>query len=349
MGVYHEALMTEIASFEGAQRLKTVFFGGGTPSTYPPELLGETIGLLRKRWGFQEGYEMTIEVNPGTVTIEKLHNWKDCGINRLSIGVQSLNDDVLKKLNRHQKAADVIALLEAASTLFDNLSVDVIVGLPGISPDEWKQMIQTLLTWPIKHVSLYFLTVHEDTQLYFGVARKLIVLPRDEEVVELYHWTREQFAQAGIEQYEISNFARPGWESLHNRTYWERMPYKGFGLGACSFDGLVREQNEKNLTKYMQNVGGAETLCVFSETLTEKQQWLEELMLGLRQRKGLDVDDVCSALLPGEKEEFHKNVQMLEHERLLECSGSRIALTPAGLAVANEILVKLSCIDFHRA
>ena len=348
MGVYHEALMTEIASYEGAQRLKTVFFGGGTPSTYPPELLAQTIDLLRTRWGFQEEYEMTIEVNPGTVTVEKLHNWKDYGINRLSIGVQSLNDDVLKKLNRHQKAADVIALLEAASTLFDNLSVDVIVGLPGISPDEWKQTIKTLLTWPIKHVSLYFLTVHEDTQLYFGVARKLIILPQDDEVVDLYHWTREQFAQAGIEQYEISNFARPGWESLHNRTYWERMPYKGFGLGACSFDGLVREQNEKNLTKYMQNVRVPESLCVFTERLTEKQQWLEQLMLGLRQRRGLKLDDVCGALSPSEKDEFIKNVQMLEHERLIECSGS-IALTPAGLPVANEILVKLSCIDFHRA
>ena len=120
------------------------------------------------------------------------------GINRLSIGVQSLNDEVLKKLNRHQKAQDVFDLLEAASPLFDNLSVDIIVGLPGVSADNWKELIRTIVTWPIAHVSMYFLTVHEDTQLYFGIARKQIVLPADDEVVDLYYWTIEQFAAGGV-------------------------------------------------------------------------------------------------------------------------------------------------------
>lgn len=341
--------MAEIAQFESAVPLKTVFFGGGTPSTYPSELLTETIDLLKGKWGFQEQYEMTIEVNPGTVTAEKLHNWKDCGINRLSIGVQSLNDDVLRKLNRHQKASDVTSLLDMAVPLFENLSVDIIVGLPGVTSEQWKEMIATLLTWPIKHVSLYFLTVHEDTQLYFGVARKTIVLPHDDEIVDLYLWTIEQFAAAGIEQYEISNFARPGWESQHNRVYWERKPYKGFGLGACSFDGGVRDQNEKNLTKYVQNVSNNGNITVFAETLTEKQRWLEELMLGLRQVKGVLLDDVCKTLSIKEKQEFNRKKEELEAAQLIFCRDERIALTPGGLSVANEVIVKLSCIDTLRA
>ncbi|MBA2306800.1 coproporphyrinogen III oxidase family protein, partial [Candidatus Dependentiae bacterium] len=205
---YHQALLKELENYFddrlNPMPLQTVFFGGGTPSTYPEELLEETIMLLKERAGVTDTYEMTIEVNPGTVTPQKLQTWKRIGINRLSIGVQSLNDELLKSLNRHQKAADVYALVEAGSALFNNISVDLIIGLPGVSPEEWKRLISIVCSWPISHVSMYFLTVHEDTQLYFGVQRNTIVLPPEDEVVDLYRWTIERFAEAGIQQYEIS-------------------------------------------------------------------------------------------------------------------------------------------------
>ena len=325
--------------------LKTVFFGGGTPSTYPEELLEETITLLQKRAGFAPDYEMTIEVNPGTVTPEKLHTWKRCGINRLSIGVQSLNDELLKKLNRHQKAADVYALIDAGTALFDNLSIDLIIGLPGVSQEEWKRLVTTVSAWPIQHVSMYFLTVHEDTQLYFGVQRKSIILPPDDEVVDLYRWTIEQFAKVGLEQYEISNFGRKGRQSQHNTVYWERKPYKGCGLGACSFDGTRRFQNEKNLLNYMNSAINNGTVVVFVESLNDYQAWLERLMLGLRQIKGVAVDSVLSYLESSRAELFLQKVQELETANLIRCEQGNIALTPVGLSVANEIIVKLSCID----
>ncbi len=353
MDVYHEALLQELRRFREEQTdpvpLRTIFFGGGTPSTYPPALLAQTIEFLKEAYGFHEEYELTIEVNPGTVTGDKLKAWKEMGINRLSIGVQSLNDEVLKKLNRHQKAQDVFDLLEAASPLFDNLSVDIIVGLPGVSADNWRELIRTIVTWPIAHVSMYFLTVHEDTQLYFGIARKQIVLPADDEVVDLYYWTIEQFAAAGLLQYEISNFARVGRESKHNSVYWYRKPYKGFGLGACSFDGRSRLQNEKNLLKYIQGVENNSNITVFAETLTEKQVWLESLMLGLRQRKGLLINEIAQSLTEQEKEEFRKRTDELIEGQLVAYQetpeGNTIALTPAGLSVANEVIVKLTCID----
>jgi len=347
MPEYHKVLTQEIKCYlsdKVVEPLATVFFGGGTPSTYPPELLAETIDMLAQRCGFTDDYELTIEVNPGTVTASKLDAWHAAGINRLSIGVQSLNDDVLKKLNRHQKATDVIWLIDTASKHFENLSVDLIVGLPGIESTEWKSMIQTIVTWPIKHVSMYFLTVHEDTRLYYGVQAKTIVLPCDDEIVDLYHWTIEQFEKAGLMQYEISNFSRPGWHSKHNSVYWHRKPYKGFGLGACSFDGKRRSQNNKNLLKYGEEIRNTGTSIQFSEELTDKQVWLEQLMLGLRQRRGIVVEDILKPLTEKEKDEFSKKSQELLSARLVSADHGRMMLTPTGLSVANEVIVKLSCI-----
>lgn len=347
MPVYHQILMHEIKSYTGGRQtepLKTVFLGGGTPSTYPLELLDETLSFLHEQYGFVDDYELTIEVNPGTVSLEKLQAWKRMGITRLSIGVQSLNDEVLKKLNRHQKAADVVWLIEHATTLFPSVSVDLIVGLPGVSAEEWKEMIATISRWPIKHISMYFLTVHEDTQLYYGVSSKTITLPCDDEVVDLYYWTIDQLALTGFEQYEISNFSKPGWRSRHNSVYWQRRPYKGFGLGACSFDGERRTQNSKNLLKYLEEIRNTGGSILFSEYLSDKQVWLEQLMLGLRQRRGIVIADILKPLSIQEKEEFSKKFQELLSARLVSVSDGNMMLTPAGLSVANEVIVKLSCV-----
>jgi oxygen-independent coproporphyrinogen-3 oxidase len=251
----------------------------------------------------------------------------------------------LKGLNRHQKAADVYALLDSACGLFDNLSVDIIVGLPGVSEAAWKDMISQIVTWPINHVSLYFLTVHEDTQLYFGVRQNKIILPPDDLVVDLYYWTIETFARAGILQYEISNFAKEGWQSKHNSAYWQRVPYKGFGLGACSFDGVHRIQNEKNLLRYLEGIRNTNSMPFFMETVSESQAWLERIMLGLRQRKGVCIHDLLVSLTEKERDEFVSNADELSKNGLLEQDDGYLRITPAGLSVANEVMVKLSCID----
>ena len=346
MEEYHEVLVKEIENYCDEHEpvlLKTIFFGGGTPSTYPPQLLAHTVELLKKRCGFDDQYELTIEVNPGTVDEQKLLAWKAMGVTRLSIGVQSLNDEVLKKLNRHQRADDVRWLLTNAAPLFKDLSVDLIVGLPGIAPDEWKSMIAEIVTWPITHVSMYFLTVHEDTQLYFGVQQNKIQLPADDDVVDLYYWTIDQFAKNGLEQYEVSNFAIPGWESRHNSVYWKREPYKAFGLGACSFDGTSRFQNEKNLLKYINGAENNGNITVFTEKLTDKQAWLEQLMLGLRQLKGVLIPEILKPLSDEEKKEFNNRVDELVAAKLLSVTDERIAITPHGRSVTNGIVVKLSC------
>src|SRR5204863_2631309 len=181
-------------------------------------------------------------------------------------GVQSLNDNALQKLNRLQKASDVYALLDKAPHYFDNISVDVILGLPGISITEWKSLLANIVTWNIAHISMYVLEVHDSTPLFFNVAAKKVVLPCDDDVVDLYYWSREFLSNYGFNQYEISSFARDGRESRHNSMYWERKPYRGFGLGACSFDGISRLQNEKNLMKYLESVELNTYKPVFAET-----------------------------------------------------------------------------------
>ncbi len=347
MGRYHDALTAEIKRVAQDTRytepIKTIFIGGGTPSTYPPELLLDMSVTLNSVFKLDPNLEFSLEVNPGTVTQEKLETWKKVGITRLSVGVQSLNDTVLKGLNRHQSLADVLSFFDMAVPLFDNISVDLIVGLPGISSQEWKDSLMKIIQWPIKHVSLYFLTVHEDTPLYFGVKKNKYILPSDDTVVDLYNWSIETFAQAGLQQYEISNFAKPGYESKHNQVYWKRLPYRGFGLGACSFDGHVRFQNQKNLLKYCDDAYNGADVCVFKEELQPQDVWLERLMLGMRQMKGLPAVFFAE----GADEELYKRryavLGELSQLGLIECA-EYVTLTKSGRSVENEIVLKLSLV-----
>lgn len=343
---YHEALCTEIKKF-GARYdqklpIKTIFLGGGTPSTYPDNLLLDMADTLKSVFIFDDFSEVSIEVNPGTVRDEQLPLWKEAGINRLSIGVQSLKDSVLKKLNRHQSAADVYALLEKAQNYFENISVDLILGLPGVNEDDWKSLIQQVVTWPIKHVSIYFLMVHENTPLYFNIKRKRVALPPDESLVDLYHWSRDMLQMHGFEQYEISNFAKPGYESRHNSAYWNHKAYIGLGLGACSFDGARRYQNTKNLMNYTNGLSNGDDVVDFEETLTLDQQWLETVMLGLRQIKGLNIESSITVLPAKRQEKIRKKIGELEQRKFVMRKGDMLALTPSGLALENEVILALS-------
>ena len=343
---YNKALCREIegflATYEGSCELDTIFLGGGTPSTYPDNLLLDMSGTLRKTLILKEDGEFTIEINPGTVKKEQLKVWRTAGINRLSIGVQSLKDHVLQKLNRQQTAADVYRLLSYASDQFSNISVDIILGLPGVSDEEWKQLVRTVVTWPITHLSVYFLTVHENTQLYFKVQANRMELPSDDTMIDLYYWTIDYLQEHGFEQYELSNFAKPGYESKHNMVYWDRKPYKAFGLGASSFDGKNRFQNEKSLMRYLECVEKGTDTMTFCETVTPEQAHLEKLMLGLRRRSGVRWAVALEDLSESKQYRFKGVVASLKERELLREHGDRLFLTRAGLVVENEILTQLA-------
>jgi oxygen-independent coproporphyrinogen-3 oxidase len=332
---YHKALVCEIEQFARERvhnmPLKTIHFGGGTPSTYPPALLLDMFGIIKKSFIIEPGAEIALEINPGTVSDAAIAAWREVGINRLSIGVQAINDRVLQSLNRHQTAAQVFSLLDKVAPFFENISIDLILGLPGVSAHEWRHLLKTAMQWPIKHISIYFLTVHENTPLYFKVQANQVVLPADEEMVAAYEYTCAFLAQHGFEQYELSNFAKTGYASRHNSAYWDREPYKGFGIGECSFDGALRFQNEKNIMRYMEVCEQQGSPVTFFEQLTVTQIALERLMLGLRRPQGVEIEML----------ENRATAEQLMRDGYLEYHGTQVRLTRRGLAVENEIIARL--------
>jgi len=342
---YHYALMEEIERFAAEcgrkLSLETIYLGGGTPSSWPDDLLLDMFGRLESIFDLKTISEITIEVNPGSVTQEQLDLWKKVGITRLSTGVQSLNDGVLAGLSRHQKAEDVRRFVSMADGMFNSLSVDLIIGLPGVSDAEWKQTVKEVITWPIQHVSMYFLSIHENTPLYTRLIKNELALPPEDPIVDLYYWTVEEFEKHGLRQYEISSFAREGYESQHNQVYWDRKPYKAVGVGSCSFDGMIRYQNLKNIPRYIEALSKGVDVIASCEKLTPQEIRLEKVMLGLRRMKGLALEDVLSDMAPLEKEKFLKKVDEFLKEAILFREGSRLCLAKRMFSVENEVAVKL--------
>lgn len=343
---YHKALISELTRFASSQKnvasLKTIYIGGGTPSTWPDALLLDMLGTLRNTFDMQEISEITIEANPGTVRPEQILLWQKIGITRVSVGVQSLNDQVLQNLNRQQSATQVRQLIAQLKDQVHSVSIDIIIGLPGVDEKEWKEFIAEIITWPIQHISMYFLSVHEGTPLYFRVARQQLILPPEEPIVDLYYWSVEALKEGGFDQYEVSSFAKKGYESQHNRMYWERKPFKGIGIGAWSFDGISRIQNEKNIVKYIQSQQEGLDAIFCEEKISEESARLERIMLGLRQTKGVLISEALEGLTPEKQELFFSRLAALEEKKIVKIGEDRVALMPTSLALENEVAAHLS-------
>lgn len=342
---YHLALKSEIERYSNSnarQKIKTVFLGGGTPSTYPSNLLLDMFGTLKGVFDFDRVQEITIEVNPGTVQMQHLQVWHDIGINRISIGVQSLDEAILRKLHRFQSNADVYWLLNACTRYFENVSIDLMIGLPGISDNEWESFLKEVVSWPIKHVSIYCLTVHEQTPLYFELLKHEIKMPSDDNIAETYIRTIEFLHQQGFVQYEVSNCARAGYESLHNKCYWERFPYKGFGLSACSFDGRRRTQNDSNLMNYLKKIEKNQDIIIFEEDLNDEQVRLEKIMLGLRCARGISLDLLLQGATSEKQKILQQKISIFSTQGLLKQTDNVISLSTRGFALENEIITQLS-------
>lgn len=389
---YHTALCNEIkhTTFDGQQSseknskpsISTIFFGGGTPSIYPIPLLEELFSLLNEKFCLKNLEEATIEANPASTTEEKLAAWKSFGINRLSAGVQILDEKILESVNRFQKNSDVINFLEIAPKYFENISVDLILGLPGTTSKIWFDTLDYLTSKPIKHMSVYFLTLYEKTPLYRQIKDKMLSLPSEDWLVSTYEKTISYLENQGntpnksFFQYEISNFSKPGYNSLHNKAYWDRKPYRGFGLSAASFLGEnKRLVNSKNLLEYVDywskrpfsaNDRSAGQLdqgkpCYEEEILTADQVFLEKLMLGLRQKAGINLHDVVYFLEVSPPKRYHlprrseslepllqkkrlvleKKIEDLEKRGFISKKNGRISLTTRGMILENEIILSL--------
>ncbi len=342
---YHQALIKEIQLFVAnnpRSTISTIFLGGGTPSLYPLQLLKELFSKLHKCFDCSQLEEVTIESNPTDITQEKLETWRELGINRLSVGVQVLDDVVMKNLNRQQTTQDVLNAIKIAPKYFDNISVDLILGLPGVTQQAWENTINHLLLWPIKHISMYFLTVQEKTPLYFNLQKRKLSLDSEKLTLERFEKTIATFEKHGLKQYETSNYAQQGFESKHNQAYWSKKPYKGFGLGASSFDGNTRMVNEKNLSRYLKNAHNNSFEQMWeTENLTQEQKKIETFMLGLRQTKGMDLHDMVYLVSEDQKPRFFKNLHDLKSNFLIQEWDGKISLTRKGMLLENEVIIKL--------
>lgn len=345
---YADALIREI-EFYGPQMtqytVNTIFIGGGTPTWLNEDKMVEILDAVYTYFNVSSEAEVSMECNPGTVTSAKLEKYRRAGVNRLSIGLQSADDEELKLLGRIHNFEQFIKTYEMARNAgFGNINVDLISGIPYQTAEKFLHTLQKVVRLKPDHISAYSLIIEKGTPFYdaykFDAVKQEAgmqteVLPTEDEVYRIYKLTQQYLAQAGYEQYEISNFARPGFECEHNIGYWTRANYLGLGLGAASLVENVRYSNTTDLYQYMDGI-----LRVSEEPVSRKAQMEEFMFLGLRQTCGVTRQQFESAFgIPIDG--IYKNaLDYLRDEGLLDTSEGRIVLTEKGMDLSNFALAQ---------
>ena len=342
-GRFLDALVLEIArAGEGhrGREVDTVFFGGGTPSLLKPAELERLLEAARASFRLSAGAEITVETNPGTVTSDTLRAYRACGVNRLSIGIQSFDAAELRFLDRIHDAPQGTACVRAAREAgFDNISVDLIFALPGQLLSTWEGTLRSAVALAPEHISAYNLIVEPNTPLFRLVEEGTVTPAGRDEEAGLYERTMELLGAAGYEQYEVSNFARPGFRCRHNANYWSHGGYLGFGPSAHSFLPIEggregrRWWNVSNLVNYLERIEGGLSPAAGEETLSGRQLRNERVFLGLR-GSGLEVGE----LMEGDGEAVLRD---LTAHGLAIVEGGMVRLTPRGYLLCDEISAKL--------
>lgn len=316
----------------------TIYFGGGTPSLLSPDQLGRILEAVRERFEIADDPEITVEMNPATVSSGQLREFRDLGVNRASFGIQTFDDRSLKLLARGHDADDArqtYELLREAG--FDNVSFDLIAGLPHQTLADWKANLEEAIRMSPDHISLYLLEIHEGTPLAGQVTSGRQPMPDEDLAGEMYEVMLEKLASAGYAQYEISNFAREGRESRHNLKYWELDPVVGFGVSAHSFDGRRRWSNVRDTLAYVRAVECGDSPVVEDEDLSEDQLKAEYAFLKLRLNKGLDLDEYRDNFSAELLDEFGDELGEFAEAGLILISDRRMMLTGKGRLYSNEV------------
>ncbi|MCI8599929.1 MAG: oxygen-independent coproporphyrinogen III oxidase [Lachnospiraceae bacterium] len=333
---YVKALKKEIEAFREmgqAYETVTVFFGGGTPSLLTGEQLVEILKEVNRCCPIRSGAEITVECNPGTLTEEKLKAYKRAGVSRLSMGLQSAQNEELKKLGRiHTWEEFLISYEMAREKGFGNINVDLMSALPGQRRKTWADTLEQVLKLSPEHISAYSLIIEEGTPFYerYSPGGPLSEeLPDEDTERQMYYDTKEILERAGYERYEISNYAKPGYLCRHNLAYWNRTDYKGFGIGAASLLDNVRYQNSRELTAYLRGEFSWES----REVLTRKERLEETMFLGLRKMEGVQLTEELTAT-------YEPIFRDLEQKGLLFRQSGRVCLTDKGIDISNYALAE---------
>ena len=320
--------------------VKTIYIGGGTPSLIDSKYISEILEVIKKNYTFAENTEITIEVNPGTVNKEKLEQYKKSGINRLSIGLQSTHDRLLKKIGRIHNYDDFLNTFKIARNVgFENINIDLMLGLPEQSIEDLEQSVEEVIKLNPEHISVYSLIVEEETPFYKKLEANELNLPEDDLERKMYWAVKEKLEKSGYIHYEISNFAKKGFESKHNLSCWNQDEYIGFGTSAHSYTNNVRYSNIDNIEEYINNfkTDNETENFVFHEKQNKESKMKEFMMLGLRKIEGISIKDFKSRFSLNPIFAYRKELEKLVDEELIEIDGDNIRLTNKGLDLANLV------------
>jgi oxygen-independent coproporphyrinogen-3 oxidase len=332
---YFEALKKELASYSDKayySALQTIYIGGGTPSLADIKLYTDLFEFLHKKFKIAENAEITMEINPATVDFEYLKSLKSLGVNRLSIGVQTFQDNILKILNRRHNSQDAFKTVEIARKAgFENISIDLMYGLPEESLECWEETLKKAIDLNIEHISTYGLKIEENTEFFKNPPKNL---PDDELQSIVYLKTIEILQENGFCHYEVSNFSKKSFESKHNLCYWQNRPYFGIGLSAHGYIDGIRYANTESLTDYIKN-----PLERFAENkISQKEQLEEAVFLGLRMRSGICRENFIEFYEVDIFEKYSAVIKKYTELGFLSVEGSVLRLTNQGILLSNSVL-----------
>lgn len=321
--------------------IDTLFVGGGTPSLVDAREIGQALEWIRSAFTLAPVPEITLEVDPGTLTGDKLERYREAGVNRISLGVQTFQDHLLKRVGRSHGVADSISTVEMCRRGgIDNLNLDLIAGLPGQTEDDWRENLSRVAGLSPEHLSLYLLEIHEDAHLGKREGWADASLPDEDLVADWYQESVDWLESAGWEQYEISNFCKPGRQSRHNLKYWTDRPFIGVGCGAHSYWAGVRWGNERDPFRYVELLEDGQPAATFRSEISPRQHLEEVMFLGLRLNAGLDLRRCRRIFGFDPRERFSSELGQLAQEGLIEFEGDRMRLTRRGRLFSNEVFVQ---------
>lgn len=338
---YIESLKKEIENFDNDNyEVDTIYIGGGTPSFIDSKNIIEILGTIRNKFNVKSNAEITIEINPGTVNEKKLQDYVKAGINRVSIGLQSTNNKILKQIGRIHTYEEFLNTYSLARKVgIKNINVDLILALPEQTLEDLNTSVDNIIKLQPEHISVYSLILEDDTLMKKLVDENKIKLPSEELEREMYWKVKEKLESSGYAHYEISNFSKKGFESKHNLNCWEQKEYIGFGLAAHSYINNRRFCNTSNLKDYIKNIQNSnlKNNIEICEIQNEENKKKEYMLLGLRKIDGVNVQEFKNKFVDNPIYLFHKELEKLVNEGLIEIDLNQIKLTNRGLDLANLV------------
>lgn len=333
---YLEHLLQEFHSYD-IQKLRTLYIGGGTPTALSAPQLETLLDGLTKNLDLSVLEELTIEANPGDLDADKIAVLKNSAVNRVSLGVQTFDDKMLKKIGRSHLEKDIYENIDRLKLAgFDNISIDLIYALPGQTMDQVKDNVEKAITLDIPHMSLYSLILENHTVFMNRMRRGKLPLPKEELEADMFEYIIEELERSGFEHYEISNFSKPGFESRHNLMYWDNAEYYGIGAGASGYVNGVRYKNHGPIRHYLSAVE-AGNARVTEEHLSQREQMEEEMFLGLRKKSGVSITRFEEKFGTSFEDLYGQVVRNLCHQGLLQVEGQQIRMTKKGLFLGDTV------------